>query len=435
MNDPKRMRTEPEWAQKGIRDRGGRYLPELERLLAADEKRLPLLQEVEEMRARRNAASKAIGQAMKEQNADEAQRLKAEVAELKEKMQAKERELAVLEEEAGALVRGIPNLPHESVPVGKSEADNVEVRSGGAKPAFAFTPKNHADIGEALGILDFQTAAKLSGSRFSILRGMGARLHRAIGQFMINLHVREHGYTEICLPHIVRPEVMLGTGQLPKFEQDLYKTGQFEAEQDGGSSSVSYFIPTAEVPLTNLVREEIVDDGDLPMKFTALTPCYRQEAGSYGKDVRGMIRQHQFEKCELVWVVRPEDSMAALEDLTAHAENVLKQLELPYRVLELCTADIGFSACKTYDLEVWFPGEDCYREVSSCSNCGDFQARRMNARFRRGKKPELVHTLNGSGLAVGRIFAAVLENGQQEDGSIRLPKVLHDYFGAETIAT
>lgn len=252
---------------------------------------------------------------------------------------------------------------------------------------------------------------------------------------MIDIHVNEHGYEERWLPHIVRPEALVGTGQLPKFEEDLYKTGQLEEEKDGASDRLSYLIPTAEVPLTNLFREEVLDDGTFPLRVTALTPCYRQEAGSYGKDVRGFIRQHQFEKVELVWITRPEESLKALEKLTAHAEGVLKKLELPYRVIELCTADLGFASCKTYDIEIWFPGENRYREVSSCSDCWDFQARRMNARFKRGGKgkPEFVHTLNGSGLAVGRVFAAILENGQRKDGSVKLPAALRTYCGFDTI--
>jgi seryl-tRNA synthetase len=436
MNDPKILRAEPEKAKKGFSDRGGQCLPVLDKFLKADEKRLPLLKEVEDMRAKRNDSSKLIGAAMKSGDKDGAEKLKKEVTELKEAMAVKEADLSVIDGEVSALVRGLPNLPHESVPVGKSEDDNVVVRGSGEPPKLDFKPKDHASLGEDLGILDFETAAKLSGARFSVLRGSGARLSRAIGQFMVDLHVEEHDYLEMGVPHVVRPEVLMGTGQLPKFEEDLYKTGTFTAEEEGGHSSESYFIPTAEVPLTNLVRESIQKDEDLPLKFTALTPCYRQEAGSYGKDVRGLIRQHQFEKCELVWITTPEESMKALEELTRHAEAVLQRLKLPYRVIELCTADIGFSACKTYDLEVWFPSENRWREVSSCSNCWDFQARRMNARFKRGGKgkPEFVHTLNGSGLAVGRVFAAILENGQRADGSVEIPEEIQLYYGEDVIA-
>jgi seryl-tRNA synthetase len=435
MNDLKILRTDSDKAKKGFANRNARYLGDLEKLLSLDEKRLPLLKEVEDMRARRNDSSKKIGAAMKSGDKDGAQKLKDEVAELKKAMGDKETALAGIEEEANALLRGLPNLPHDSVPVGRSQEDNAVVRGSGEPSTFDFKPKDHAEIGEALGIIDFETAAKLSGSRFCVLRGAGARLSRAIGQFMIDLHVEEHDYVEMSVPHIVRPEALEGTGQLPKFEEDLYKTGTFTAEKNGGASSESYFIPTAEVPLTNLVRESILDDSGLPLKVTALTPCYRQEAGSYGKDVRGLIRQHQFEKCELVWITTPEESMAALEELTGHAEAVLRRLKLPYRVMELCTADIGFSACKTYDLEVWFPSEGRWREVSSCSNCWDFQARRMNARYKKDGqgKPEFVHTLNGSGLAVGRIFAAILENGQRADGSVEIPEEIQLYFGEDVI--
>ncbi len=436
MNDPKFLRSEPEKARKGIQDRGGRYLPAVEKYLSLDGDHRALLKAVEEMRAKRNESSKAIGRAMAAKDKEKAEGLKKEVSALKAEMQSKEEALASADKEIRDLLLGIPNLPHESTPVGKSEAGNKTVRGGKEPPKKDFAAKDHAALGEELGIFDFQLAAKLSGSRFASVRGPGARLQRALGQFMIDMQTQEHGYTEMWLPHIVRPEILEGTGQLPKFEEDLYKTGQLEEKKDGsGKSSVNFLIPTAEVTLTNVVRGEIVPEKNLPMKLTALTPCYRQEAGSYGKDVKGIIRNHQFEKCELVWITKPEESMQALEELTAHAEAVLKRLGLPYRVIELCTADIGFAACKTYDLEVWFPGESRWREVSSCSNCWDFQARRMNARLRReNKKPlELVHTLNGSGLAVGRIFAAILENFQRADGSVEIPEALRGACGFDEI--
>ncbi|PIP84803.1 MAG: serine--tRNA ligase [Elusimicrobia bacterium CG_4_9_14_3_um_filter_62_55] len=441
MNDPKLLRKDPGAARTGIENRGGRYLPALDEYLETDKRHRALLQEVEEMRSKRNDASKSIGQAMASGDRERAEALKKEVASLKDAMAEKEAELEPLTQKSRSALLSLPHLPDASVPVGKSEADNPVVREGDRKPAEpGFEAKDHVGVGEGIGAFDFETAAKLSGSRFALVRGEGARLQRAISQLMIDTHTREHGYTEMWVPYIVRPEILEGTGQLPKFEEDLYKTGQLEEAEDGAKSHSYYLIPTAEVPLTNVVRETIVDEADLPMKMTALTPCFRQEAGSHGKDVKGFIRQHQFEKVELVWIVKPEQSMAALESLTSHAEAILKKLELPYRVIELCTADIGFAAKKTYDLEVWLPGEKRWREVSSCSNCGDFQARRMNARMRRapvgGKKGEVewVHTLNGSGLAVGRIFVAVLENYQNADGSVTVPAALKPYMGGiETI--
>jgi seryl-tRNA synthetase len=433
MNDPKFLRSEPEKAKKGILDRGGRYLPALEKFLALDAEHRALLQEVEAMRAKRNESSKTVGRAKAAKDEALAARLMAEVAQLKTQMAEREERLDRLSDEVKELLLGIPNLPHPGVPVGGSAEDNKIVRSGPAPSERSFKVLDHAALGERLGLMDFDVAAKLSGSRFSVLKGPLARLERAVGQFMLDLHTREHGYTEVWVPLIVRPEVALGTGQLPKFEQDLYKTGQFE--EGGEKSSAYYLIPTAEVPLTNLVRESVLEESSLPIQVTALTPCFRQEAGSYGKDVRGLIRQHQFDKVELVWITKPEDSMEALEKLTSHAENVLKALGLPYRVVALCTGDMGFASAKTYDLEVWMPGEKLWREVSSCSNCWDYQARRMNARFRRGPRgvPEFVHTLNGSGVAVGRIFAAVLENYQRPDGGVDIPEPLRKYFGAERL--
>jgi seryl-tRNA synthetase len=416
----------------GLKNRGGRYLPALEELVKLDVERRDALKKVEAMRAQRNAASQAIGKAKAAKDEALAQKLMAEVSQLKGEMAALEEALAPLEQKARQAALGLPNIPHESVPVGASEADNPVVRTGKKPGEFDFKPLDHQTLGETLGILDFSGAAKLSGSRFALWKGAGARLMRAITAFQLDLHTKSHGYTEILPPYLVRPEILEGTGQLPKFEADLYKT------KSGGENESHdlFLIPTAEVPLTNLVRDEILAETALPMKLTAHTPCFRQEAGSYGKDVRGLIRNHQFDKVELVWIAKPEESLAALEELTKHAEAVLTALELPHRVIALCTGDMGFSAQKTYDLEVWMPSEGRYREISSCSDCGDFQARRMNARFRRGGQkgpPELVHTLNGSGVAVGRVFAAILENFQRKDGSIAIPQALVPYFGAERV--
>ena len=430
MNDINIIRKEPEKARAGIGNRGGRYLPALEEIGKLDVEHRDLLKKVEELRARRNASSQAVGKAKAAKNEVEAAKLMAEVSALKGEMAGKEEALAGLTARLKAAALGVPNLPHPSVPVGKSEADNPVKRTGPAPKAFDFKALDHQTFGEKLGILDSAAATRLSGSRFSLWRGDGARLMRAIISFQLDLHTREHGYQEAWVPALVRPEILEGTGQLPKFEEDLYKIAAVE----GGKTETLYLIPTAEVPLTNLVRDQILAETALPIKMTAYTPCFRQEAGSYGKDVHGLIRNHQFDKVELVWVSKPEDSLAALESLTAHAEEVLKRLELPYRVIELCTADLGFSACKTYDLEVWMAGEGRYREISSCSDCWDFQARRMNTRVRRGEKQvELVHTLNGSGVAVGRLFAAILEYYQEKDGSLRIPKALVPYFGAERI--
>jgi seryl-tRNA synthetase len=321
------------------------------------------------------------------------------------------------------LLSGIPNLPHENVPVGKSEADNVEVRRIGTPRSFDFEVKDHVDVGEGLKLLDFATAGKISGARFTLLKGQMARMHRALAQFMLDVHTGEHGYTEVYVPYLVNADSMRGTGQLPKFEADLFSVQKNENEK-------LYLIPTAEVPVTNIVRDEILAAEDVPLKFVSHTPCFRSEAGSYGRDTRGMIRQHQFDKVELVQIVRPENSYQALEELTGHAEAILRKLDLPYRVMALCSGDMGFSAAKTYDLEVWLPAQNTYREISSCSNFEAFQARRMQARFRGEKgKPELVHTLNGSGLAVGRTLVAILENYQNADGSVSVPAALQPYLG------
>ncbi|MDD5629294.1 MAG: serine--tRNA ligase [Elusimicrobia bacterium] len=431
MNDINIIRKEPARARAGVQDRGGRYLPALEELIKLDCEHRGLLKTVEELRAKRNASAQAVGKAKAAKDEAEAARLLAEVAGLKAEMSGQETALAELSAKNKAAALAIPNLPHATAPVGRSEADNKVVRSGPAPKPLDFKPLDHQALGEKLGLLDMAAATGLSGSRFALWRGAGARLMRAIISFQLDLHTKEHGYEEVWAPFLVRPEALEGTGQLPKFEEDLYKI----AATEGGKTETLYLIPTAEVPLTNLVRGQILAEASLPLKLTAYTACFRQEAGSYGKDVRGLIRNHQFDKVELVWVCKPEDSLAALETLTGHAEEVLKRLELPYRVIELCTADLGFASCKTYDLEVWMAGEGRFREISSCSDCGDFQARRMNTRLRRAdKKVELVHTLNGSGVAVGRLFAAILEDCQEKDGGLVIPKALVPYFGAERIA-
>jgi len=387
--------------------------------LEADRKRLAT--ETQELQAQRNARSKAIGQA--KAKGEDVAPIMAEVAGIGDKLKANEAALADVRQKLAMIALGIPNLPHESTPVGKDETGNVEVSRWGTPRAFDFAVKDHVELGERHGWLDGEAGAKLSGARFTVLRGQLAHLHRALAQFMLDLHTREHGYTECNVPLIVSADSMQGTGQLPKFEEDLFATAVGDARR--------YLIPTAEVSLTNLVRDSIVEADDLPMRVTAHTPCFRAEAGSYGKDVKGMIRQHQFEKVELVQIVEPTTSFAALEELTGHAEKVLQRLQLPYRKMALCTGDMGFTATKTYDLEVWLPSQQTYREISSCSNCTDFQARRMQARWRNPitGKPELVHTLNGSGLAVGRCLIAVMENYQNDDGSITVPEVLRPYMG------
>ncbi len=381
----------------------------------------------QDLQSKRNAASKQIG-AAKAQGQD-ASAILAEVAGLGDEVKRLEAELESVQAQLRDFLLGLPNLTHASTPEGKSGEDNVEVRRWGTPPEFHFTPKDHTDIGEGLGLLDFPTAAKLSGARFSFLRGDLARLHRALAQFMLDTHTREHGYTECYTPYLVNADALVGTTQLPKFEADMFAVQKGGAEGEGERM---YLISTSEITLTNTVRDEILDAASLPIKLTAHTPCFRSEAGSYGKDTRGMIRQHQFDKVELVHVVHPDKSYDALEELTGHAEIILQRLGLPYRVMALCTGDIGFAAAKTYDLEVWLPGQSAYREISSCSNCESFQARRMQARFRNAQgKPELVHTLNGSGLAVGRTLVAVLENFQQADGSVMVPEALRPYMGGQ----
>lgn len=430
MNDLGLMRKDPSGARAALVLRHARWGEALDDLLRRDAEHRSLLREVEEMRARRNALSQDVGRAKATKDAAKAAVLMEEVGRLKVELAAKEKLLSESDSRVRADALGLPNLPHESVPRGRDESENPVVRTGLAPRAFDFKPLDHQTIGERLCLLDFNAAAKLSGSRFALWKGSGARLVRALGSFLLDRHV-ERGYLEIAPPYLVRPEVMEGTGQLPKFEADMYKTIDADAEK----ASALYLISTSEIPLTNMVRDEILSEGRLPMKMTAFTPCFRQESGSYGKDVRGVIRNHQFDKVELVWVTRPEDSLQALEELTRDAEWVLEALELPHRVVHLCTGDMGFAARKTYDLEVWMPSEGRYREISSCSDCADFQARRMNARFRRGDKApvEFVHTLNGSGVAVGRLAAAILENFQQADGSVFLPKALFSHFGAERI--
>ena len=379
----------------------------------------------EEAQAKVNTLSKQIGELMKQGKRDEAEAVKAEVAQVKALQEQLNQDLPRVQAALDDLLLRIPNLPHTSVPVGKDETENVEVRKVGTPKTFDFEVKDHVDLGAALG-LDFEKAAELSGARFSLMKGKVARLHRALAQFMLDTHTQQHGYTECYTPYIVSDAALLGTGQLPKFAEDL-----FHVTRGGDESKLSqYLIPTAEVTLTNIVRDEIVAEKDLPLKFTAHSPCFRSEAGSHGKDTRGLIRQHQFDKVEMVQVVQPENSYAALEEMVSHAENILKLLELPYRVITLCTGDMGFGAAKTYDLEVWVPAQNTYREISSCSNCEDFQARRMKARFKgEDGKNRLLHTLNGSGLAVGRTLVAVLENHQNADGSINIPLALRPYLG------
>ena len=381
--------------------------------------------QTETLQAARNSASKQIGQLKGQGKHAEAEAAMAEVAQIKSRLEQTEAEYQAVQAELDEWLLGIPNLPHESVPVGKDETDNVEVRKVGTPRTFDFEVKDHVDLGAPLG-LDFETGAALSGARFTVMKGQIARLHRALAQFMLDTHTLQHGYLEHYTPYIVNDSTLLGTGQLPKFGEDL-----FHVTRGGDESKLTqYLIPTAEVTLTNTVRERILAAAELPLKLTAHSPCFRSEAGAYGKDVRGLIRQHQFDKVEMVQIVRPEQSYDALEEMVGHAEKILQLLELPYRVITLCTGDMGFGATKTYDLEVWVPAQHTYREISSCSNCEDFQARRMKARFKDEEgKNRLLHTLNGSGLAVGRTLVAVLENHQNADGSINIPAALQPYLG------
>ncbi|MES2355156.1 MAG: serine--tRNA ligase [Pseudomonadota bacterium] len=386
---------------------------------ALETQRKEIQTRTQDLQAKRNSASKLIGQA--KAKGEDVAPIMVEVAGLGDELKMLEEELAVLQGKLNDFLMRIPNLPHEKVPVGRSAEENVEVRRVGTPRQFDFPVKDHVDVGSGLG-LSFEIGAKLSGARFVFMKGPIAHLHRAIAQFMIDTHTREHGYTECYTPYLVNEASLRGTGQLPKFEEDLFRVPH-------GDAGSFYLIPTSEVSLTNVVRDEIIPLEALPMKLTAHTPCFRSEAGSYGKDTRGMIRQHQFDKVELVHIVHPEKSYDALDELVGHAEEILKRLELPYRVITLCTGDMGFGAAKTYDIEVWLPAQNTYREISSCSNCDAFQARRMQARFRNSQaKTEFVHTLNGSGLAVGRTLVAVLENYQNEDGSVTIPKVLQPYM-------
>lgn len=420
MLDSKLVRTQTQDVAQRLAARG--FQLDVARLESLENQRKAVQTRTEQLQAGRNARSKSIGQA--KQRGEDIAPLLADVDRMGSELEEGKRELDRIQAELDGLLLTIPNIPHESVPVGADEEGNVEVRRWGTPRNFDFEIKDHVALGEQHGWLDFETAAKLSGARFALLRGPIARLHRALAQFMINLHTGDHGYEEAYTPYLVQAPALQGTGQLPKFEEDLFKISR-ENEAD------FYLIPTAEVSLTNIVAGEILDAKQLPLRFVAHTPCFRSEAGASGRDTRGMIRQHQFDKVEMVQIVEPSKSFEALESMTGNAERVLQLLELPYRVLALCTGDMGFSATKTYDLEVWVPSQDKYREISSCSNCGDFQARRMQARYRNPEtgKPELVHTLNGSGLAVGRTLVAVLENYQQADGSIRVPEVLKPYMG------
>lgn len=417
MIDPKLLRNNIDVVNAALAKRGVQL--DVAEWNALESHRKNIQQKTENLQAERNQGAKQVGQIKK--SGGDASELMARMQAVGEEMKAAEVELASLQQDIEQKALNIPNLPHESVPEGKSEHDNVEVLRWGTPRQFDFEIKDHTDIGEMMGGLEFETATKLTGSRFSVLKGPLARLQRAVTQFMLDLHTTEHGYTEAYVPFLVNSDSLRGTGQLPKFEEDLFK---LQGEKE------FYLIPTAEVPVTNFVRDEIIDADRLPLKYAAHTPCFRSEAGSYGRDTRGLIRQHQFEKVEMVQIVKPEHSFDALEELTAHAERVLQLLELPYRKILLCGGDMGFGATKTYDLEVWIPSQNTYREISSCSNMGDFQARRMSARYRSGeKKTELVHTLNGSGLAVGRTLLAIMENYQQADGSIAVPKVLQPYMG------
>jgi seryl-tRNA synthetase len=418
MLDPRLLRNNLEEVAQQLQRRG--YVLDTQRISALEEQRKTLQVEAQDLQNERNSRSKSIGRA--KAAGEDIQPLLTEVAELGERLKARQEALNQVQGELAEITLGIPNLPDASVPDGKDESDNREERRWGEPKAYDFAPRDHVDLGDLSGLLDFEAAARITGSRFAVMEGALARMHRALIQFMLNTHTSEHGYTEVYVPYMVNADSLRGTGQLPKFEEDLFKLC---------GESGYYLIPTAEVPVTNLTRDQIIEADDMPRKWVAHTPCFRSEAGSYGKDTRGMIRQHQFEKVELVQAVPASQSFQALEELTGHAEAILQKLELPYRVVTLCAGDIGFSSTKTYDLEVWLPGQQKYREISSCSNFVDFQARRLQARWRNPEtgKPELVHTLNGSGLAVGRTLVAIMENYQQQDGSIRVPQVLQHYMG------
>ncbi len=416
MLDPNLLRNKPDEVAAAVGRRG--FKLDITRLQQLETERKSLQIETEQLQNERNTRSKAIGQA--KARGEDIQPLLDEVADLGEKLKQSEAKLEGIQARLREVALGIPNIPHESVPDGADEAHNAEIRRWGEPGQFNFEPKDHVSLGEASGLMDFETASKIAASRFVVMQGPIARLHRALIQFMLDIHTTEHGYTEVNVPYLVNPDSLYGTGQLPKFAED-----QFHIEQQD-----LYLIPTAEVPVTNIARDAILEGDKLPVKYVCHSPCFRSEAGSYGKDTRGMIRLHQFEKVELVQLVKPETSWEALEELTGHAEVILQKLELPYRIVALCAGDLGFSAAKTYDLEAWLPGQGRYREISSCSNFENFQARRMQARFKSAdmKKPALIHTLNGSGLAIGRTLIAIMENYQQADGSIHIPAVLKPYM-------
>ena len=418
MLDPQLLRSDPEAVSAKLSARG--YDLDAAKWRELDARRKDLQIRTQELQNQKNQSAKSIGQA--KQRGDDIQPLLDQVKHLGDELSQAEADFATVREEQQTMLMGIPNLQLDDVPAGKDENDNVEVLKWGEPTILDFEPRDHIELGERGNMMDAQSAVKLAGSRFTVLKGSLSRLHRALAQFMLDVHTQEHGYTELYLPYLVNAKAMTGTGQLPKFGDDAFATTDEQPR---------YLIPTAEVPMTNMVADEIIEASELPLRFTSHTPCFRREAGSYGQDTRGMIRQHQFEKVELVQITRPEASSAALEELTGHAEIILQRLQLPYRKIVLCTGDMGFSAAKTYDLEVWLPGQSAYREISSCSVCTDFQARRMKARWRNPEtgKPELVHTLNGSGLAVGRTLIAVMETYQQQDGSIRIPEVLKPYMG------
>jgi seryl-tRNA synthetase len=427
MLDIRWIRDNPEALDRALASRGAE--PAASRLIELDERRRACIAKAQAAQERRNAASKEIGKAKAAKDETTAQKLMAEVAALKEGLPGLEAEAKALDAELDAALSILPNVPRDDVPVGPDETGNVEYRRWGGKPDLGFAPKEHYELGEALGMMDFEAAARISGSRFVVVKGKLARLQRALGQFMLDLHTQEHGYAEVQPPVLVRAEAMFGTGQLPKFEADAFSTLKKSGEE-GEPSDRLFMIPTSEVPLTNLARESILDEAALPQRYTALTPCFRSEAGAAGRDTRGMLRQHQFDKVELVSITTPEKSAEEHERMLACAEEVLKRLDIHYRVMTLCTGDMGFGAQKTYDIEVWLPGQDTYREISSCSVCGDFQARRMQARYRPAneKSTRFVHTLNGSGVAVGRALIAVMENYQQGDGSILVPDALQPYM-------
>lgn len=420
MLDQKLLRTDLDSVAAKLAKRGYRLDVAFWQQVEAERKAIQV--KTEELQAKKNAGAKQVG--LMKRNGEDTSELMTQMQTISTQMKQAEDELKTLQDRIQAAALAIPNIPDDSVPPGEDENDNVEIRKWGEPRQFDFAIKEHSDLGEALGMLDFELAAKLTGSRFSVLRGQLAKLNRALIAFMLTTHTDKYGYTEMYVPYMVNADSLLGTGQLPKFEEDLFK---LRGEKE------YYLIPTSEVPLTNSVRDKILDPKALPIKMTAHTPCFRSEAGSAGRDTRGLIRQHQFEKVEMVQIVHPETSMQALEDMTGQAEYILQQLGLPYRVIVLCGGDMGFGAVKTYDIEVWLPSQTTYREISSCSNCGDFQARRMQARVKDGKKTELVHTLNGSGLAVGRTLLAIMENYQNADGTITVPEVLRPYMGVEKI--